>query len=79
MYRFLYKIYRFQYKTVQTVPTVHIDSFFLFQEYFHSRVFEAGMMTKEEIVEAIHVPDGSSVNVVIAIPFLDVNPIAASE
>jgi hypothetical protein len=36
-------------------------------------------MSKEEIVEAVHVPDGESVNVVIAIPFLDVNPIAASE
>ncbi len=36
-------------------------------------------MTKEEIVEAVSVPDGVSVNVVIAIPFLDVNPIAGSE
>lgn len=37
------------------------------------------MMTKEEIVEAVSVPDGVSVNVVVAIPFLDVNPIAGSE
>jgi hypothetical protein len=52
---------------------------FNFQEYFHSRVFEEGQIQKSEIIEAVSVPDGVSVNVVLAIPFLDVNPIAASE
>lgn len=37
------------------------------------------MLAKQEVVEAINMPEGASVNVVIAIPFLDVNPIAASE
>ena len=53
--------------------------FHFLQEYFHSRVFEEGHIDKEEIVEAVSVPDGVSVNVVVAIPFLDVNPIAGSE
>ena len=61
---------------------VHTTKTYLFhflQEYFHSRVFEEGHIDKEEIVEAVSVPDGVSVNVVVAIPFLDVNPIAGSE
>ncbi len=68
-----------QEKYLLCVERLQLLLFHLFQEYFHSRVFEEGMMTKEEIVEAVSVPDGVSVNVVVAIPFLDVNPIAGSE
>ena len=58
---------------------IWLSLFAFFQEYFHSRVFEEGVLAKQEVVEAINMPEGASVNVVIAIPFLDVNPIAASE
>ena len=56
---------------------IWLSLFAFFQEYFHSRVFEEGVLAKQEVVEAINMPEGASV--VIAIPFLDVNPIAASE
>jgi len=51
----------------------------LFQDFFNKKVFEEGHLEKQEIVEAINIPAGESVHVVLAIPFLDVNPIAASE
>lgn len=35
--------------------------------------------TDQEEHEPIHLPEGISINVVIAIPFLDVNPIASTE
>ncbi len=50
------------------------------QEYYESRVYEDGLIKQyEEHQEAIHMEDGESVNVVIAMPFLDVNPLGATE
>lgn len=42
-------------------------------------IYEKGQLDKLEIKEKVHIQDGESVNIVIAIPFLDVNPVSASE
>ena len=53
------------------------------QEYFDHHLMEDGTIairnTDQEEHEPIHLPEGISINVVIAIPFLDVNPIASTE
>jgi hypothetical protein len=58
----------------------------LFKEYFDHQVLEDGTLTLRKSMddvmehhEPIHLPEGISMNVVIAIPFLDVNPIASTE
>ena len=57
--------------------------YFFLQEYFDHHLMEDGTIalrnTNQEEHEPIHLPKGISINVVIAIPFLDVNPIASTE
>ena len=62
-------------------PTLY--NVFILQEYFDHHLMEDGTIalrnTNQEEHEPIHLPEGISINVVIAIPFLDVNPIASTE
>ena len=56
----------------------------LLQEYFDHQVMDDGTLTlktktDEHEIHQIALPHGVSLNVVIAIPFLDLNPIASSE
>ena len=55
----------------------------LLQEYFDHHLMEDGTIALKNKIheenEPIHLPDGVHINVVIAIPFLDVNPIASTE
>ena len=57
---------------------------FSFKDYFDHRILEDGTLTlrrnpDEDEVEEIHLPLGVAMNVVVAIPFLDINPIASQE
>jgi len=54
------------------------------RDYFDHRILEDGTLTlrknpDEDEVEEIHLPVGVAMNVVVAIPFLDINPIASQE
>ena len=58
--------------------------FTFFQDYFDHQILEDGTLTlrknpEENEVEEVHLPTGVAINVVIAIPFLDINPIASQE
>lgn len=61
-------------------PNVTLEDQYI-REYFDHRLMEDGTIalrkTDHEEHEPIHLPVGLSINVVIAIPFLDVNPIAS--
>ena len=55
------------------------------KEYFDHQILEDGTLALKRAPDyheedhMVHLPVGVSVNVVLAIPFLDVNPIAATE
>jgi len=63
-------------------PNVTLEDQYL-KEYFDHHLMEDGTIairnTDQEEHEPIHLPEGISINVVIAIPFLDVNPIASTD
>lgn len=54
--------------------------YLLFQEYFEAKSFEEGLIEIDhEDHQPVFLPEGESLNVVMAIPFLDVNPLGATE
>jgi len=64
-------------------PNVTLEDKYI-KEYFDHRVMEDGTLTlrknpDEHEIKEIHLPVGVSLNVVVAIPFLDVNPIASQD
>ena len=51
-----------------------------FQEYFEAKTMEEGMIEIDhEDHQPVYLPDGQTLNVVMAIPFLDINPLGATE
>jgi len=64
-------------------PNVTLEQRYI-NEYFDHQILEDGTLTLrknpgEDEVEEIHLPVGVVMNVVVAIPFLDINPIASQE
>jgi len=63
-------------------PNVTLEDQYI-KEYFDHHLMEDGTIALKNKIheenEPIHLPDGVHINVVIAIPFLDVNPIASTE
>ncbi len=54
------------------------NKFDFFQEYYEAHVYEEGQLPAyEERHEAIHMQEGETVDVVLAMPFLDVNPLVS--
>jgi len=64
-------------------PNVTLEERYI-KEYFDHQILEDGTLTlrknpDEDEVQEFHLPVGVSMNVVVAIPFLDINPIASQE
>ena len=54
--------------------------FYFQQEYFEAKVYEDGLLKVEhEHHEPVELAEGETVNIVMAMPFLDVNPLGATE